>query len=205
MKLFSIRIVFDRKGETKNNPKKEALVQIEILDKGMRKKKYISTGIKLFANQYSAVGGFSVKNHLNAIIVKTKVFEIYNKIEAFVHSDKCTCIDDVDNWNAESKSKLTFLEFFEQDMYKKPIKAGMLKTHKTLLLGLVRFGRIVQFKDITYPNIADFDVFLRQTLKSQPILYKRHNTLNSFIKEAKRRKLITDNPYEEFKIKKRKS
>lgn len=114
-------------------------------------------------------------------------------------------MDDVDNWNAESKSKLTFLDFFEQEMYKKPIKAGTLKTHKTLLLGLVRFGKIVQFKDITYPNIADFDVFLRKTLKSQPILYKRHNTLNSYIKEAKRRKLITDNPYDEFKIKKGKS
>ena len=93
---------------------------------------------------------------------------------------------------------MTFLDFVEQEMYKKPIKAGTLKTHKTLLLGLVRFGNIKHFKDITYPNIADFDVFLRKTLKSQPILYKRHNTLNSYIKEAKRRKLVTENPYDEF-------
>jgi len=72
-------------------------------------------------------------------------------------------------------------------------------------LGLVRFGKIKYFKDITYSNIADFDVFLRQTLKSQPILYKRHNTLSSYIKEAKRRKYVTENPYDEFKIKKGKS
>lgn len=205
MNLFSIRIVFDRKGETKSNPKKEALVQIEVIDKTTKRKKYISTGIKLFANQYSANGGFSVKNHPNAIILKSKVFEIYNKIEAFIHSDKCTCIDDIDNWNSSKTANMTFLDFVEQEMYKKPIKAGTLKTHKTLLLGLVRFGKIKHFKDITYPNIADFDVFLRQTLKSQPILYKRHNTLNSYIKEAKRRKFVTENPYDEFKIKKGKS
>ncbi len=33
MNLFGIRIVFDRKGETKAPSKKEALVQIEVVDK----------------------------------------------------------------------------------------------------------------------------------------------------------------------------
>ncbi|MDR2003860.1 MAG: site-specific integrase [Prevotella sp.] len=205
MNILNIRIVFDRKGETKSNPKKLGLVHIEVLERQSKRKRYIYTGVKILPSQYSAHGGFSVKNHPNAIILKSKAFEVYNKVEAFIHSDKCTCIDDIDKWDASDEVSMTFLEFFEQEMYKKPIKGGTLKTHKTLLLGLVRFGKIKYFKDITYSNIADFDVFLRQTLKSQPILYKRHNTLSSYIKEAKRRKYVTENPYDEFKIKKGKS
>jgi site-specific recombinase XerD len=205
MKILNIRIVFDRKGETKNNPKKASLVHIEVMERQSKRKRYVYTGVKILASQYSAQGGFSVKNHPNAMVLKSKVFEVYNKVEAFIHSDKCTCIDDIDKWDADDEVGITFLEFYEQEMYKKPIKAGTLKTHKTLLLGLVRFGKIKHFKDLNYPNIADFDVFLRKTLKSQPILYKRHNTLSSYIKEAKRRKLVTENPYDEFRIKKGKS
>lgn len=33
MNILNIRIVFDRKGETKNNPKKLGLVHIEVLER----------------------------------------------------------------------------------------------------------------------------------------------------------------------------
>lgn len=201
MKILNIRIVFDRKGDTKNNPKKLGLVHIEIVERQTKRKKYIYTGVKILANQYSANGGFSVKNHPNAIVLKTKVFDVYNKIEAFIHSDKCTGIDDINNWDADHEASMTFIEFFNQELRKKPIGLGTMKNHKTVLHGIINFGRITHFKDLTYSNIADFDVFLRKTVKSQPVLYKRHNTLNSYIKEAIKRGLMTDNPYDEFQCK----
>lgn len=204
MNILNIRIVFDRRGETKNNPKKLASVHIEVLERQSKKKKYFYTGVKLLANQYSSTNGFSVKNHPNALILKSKVLNIYNKIEAFIHSDKCTCLDDVANWD-NNTANMTFLEFFKQELDKKVIKDATKKTHRTLYNTLVRFGKITHFKDLTYANIADFDVFLKRTLKSQPIIYKRHNTLNSYIREAIRRKLTENNPYEEFKCKKGKS
>lgn len=205
MNILNIRIVFDRKGETKNNPKKQSLVHIEVLERQSKRKKYIYTGVKILPNQYSSHGGFSVKNHPNALILKTKVFEVYNKVEAYIHSGKCHSIDDIDKWDAVDESSMTFLDFFKQELDKKAIKDVTKKTHRTLFNTLVNFGKITHFKDLTYANIADFDVFLKRTLKSQPIIYKRHNTLNSYIKEAIRRKIATDNPYEEFKCKKGKS
>lgn len=205
MKILNIRIVFDRKGDTKNNPKKQGLVHIEVLERQSKRKRYIYTGVKILPSQYSANGGFSIKNHPNSILLKTKVSDIYNKVEAFIHSDRCTSIDDIDNWDADNDSNMTFIEFFEQELNRKPIKHVTKKSHKTLLYTLIRFGKIIHFKDLTYANIVDFDSFLRQSIKSHPIMYKRHNTLNSYIKEAIRRELTTNNPYSQFKFKKGKS
>lgn len=204
MKILNIRIVFDRRGETKNNPKKLASVHIEVLERETKRKKYFYTGVKLLANQYSCINGFSVKNHPNALVLKTKVLNIYNKIEAFIHSDRCTCLDDVANWDNNDAS-MTFIDFIKQDMDRRGMKGGTMKNHKTVLHALINFGKIVHFKDLTYANISDFDITLRKTVKSQPVLYKRHNTLNSYIKEAIRRKLITNNPYDEFHCKKGRS
>lgn len=204
MKILNIRIVFDRKGDTKNNPKKQGLVHIEVVERQTKRKKYIYTGVKILPNQYSSNGGFSIRNHPNAIVLKTKVFDVYNKVEAFVHSDKCISIDDIGNWDSND-ANITFLDFIKEELNKKAIKDVTKKSHRALLNGLIRFGRITHFKDITYANIADFDVFLRQTLRSQPTLYKRHKTLSSYIKEAIRREYITQNPYDEFQCKKGKS
>lgn len=201
MNILNIRIVFDRRGETKNNPKKLASVHIEVLERKTKKKKYFYTGVKILASQYSSTGAFSVKNHPNALILKTKVLNMYNKIEAFIHSDNCTCLDDVNNWDASSNSSMTFLEFFKQELNRRTIGYGTMKNHKTVLHGIMSLGTITHFKDLTYSNIVDYDVHLRKTVKSQPVLYKRHNILNSYIKEAIKRGFMTNNPYNEFQCK----
>ena len=51
-----LSFVFDRKGITKKNPKKEALIQIKVYDKKTRKRKYISTGEYILRSQYSPIG-----------------------------------------------------------------------------------------------------------------------------------------------------
>lgn len=61
MDSLTLRFVFDRKGITLKEPKKEslkkeALIQIEVYDKLSRKKKYISTGEYILRKQYSDVG-----------------------------------------------------------------------------------------------------------------------------------------------------
>ena len=205
MNILNIRIVFDRKGETKNNSKKLGLVHIEIVERHTKRKKYIYTGVKILTNQFSIKPTFSIKNHPNALILKTKILDIYNKIEAFIHSDNCTCLDDISNWDASSNSNMTFLEFFRQELNRRTIGYGTMKNHKTVLHGIINLNTITHFKDLTYSNISDYDAHLKKTVKSQPVLYKRHNILNSYIKEAIKRGFMTDNPYNEFQCKRGKS
>lgn len=119
MDTLSIRFVFDRKGETKNDAKKNAPVQIKVFVKISRKKVYISTGIKILKSQYSANGGFSIKNHPNSAVLKGKAHKIYNEIEAFIHSDLCKSIDDVKSWNKDESLTVSVAGFIRAELNKR--------------------------------------------------------------------------------------
>ncbi|MDR1258618.1 MAG: phage integrase SAM-like domain-containing protein [Tannerellaceae bacterium] len=70
--------------------------------------------------------------------------------------------------------------------------------HGVLIRQIAEFGKIKTFADVTYTNIAEFDGFLRRTIQSQPVLYKRHNTFKSYIVDAINRGLCKSNPYIKF-------
>lgn len=190
----------------KKDPNKKALVQIEVWDKVTRKKVYISTGIKILRSQYSDKGGFSIKAHPNAAVLKATVNKIYHQVEGFMHSDKCTSIDQVKNWNKPDVENLTtdIFAFIEEDLRKRNSSKSVFEYNHSFLTRLEEFGKIKTFKDLTYSNIEDFDLHLRKTIKSQPTLYKRHNLFKGYIEKARKRGLIERNPYDEFVVKKRK-
>jgi integrase len=77
--------------------------------------------------------------------------------------------------------------------------------HNILIRQVEEFGRFKVFSDITYQNIADFDLFLRKTINSQPTLYKRHCAFKSYIVDAINRGICKSNPYLQFKVQKGKS
>lgn len=52
MDTLSIRIVFDQKGQAKKNPKKKAMIYIEIRDKKTNQKTYIPTNVKILFEHY---------------------------------------------------------------------------------------------------------------------------------------------------------
>lgn len=94
MENIQLRYVFDQKNQA-NNDIKTGLLQIEVRLKGTNKRKTISTGGSLYKNQFSDKNGFTCKNHPNAALVTGKVTKMFRQIEAFVLSEKCTCLDDV--------------------------------------------------------------------------------------------------------------
>lgn len=203
---LSIRFVFDRKGETKKDPKKKALVQIEVFDKKSRKKVYISTDVKILRDQYSMDAGFSVKKHPNAVVLKSKAHSVYSQIEAFVYSDKCQSIEDVKNWNkTEEQLTTNVIDFINSDLKRRNVSYAVLEYNRSFIKRLEEFDKIKTFKDITYNTIEDFDYFLRKYIKSQPTLYKRHSLFKGYIEKARRKGLIEQNPYDEFVFKKGKS
>jgi site-specific recombinase XerD len=66
---------------------------------------------------------------------------------------------------------------------------------------LKEFGKIKTFRDFTYDNIVEFDLHLKKTIKSSPVLYKRHGMMKRYINEAIKRKMCEYNPYDDFKVK----
>ena len=193
-----IRFVFDKnKRATKTRP---GLLQIEVRLRSTNKCVYISTGIKIFQNQFSDANGFTCKNHPNSPALTGKGKRIFNQIEAFVLSDKCPSIDYVKNWNQDPSKTESFVEFMKDELRKKKLSYGTLKHHNVLIRKLEEFGKIKTFSHVTYSNVSDFDSFLKKTINTGSTLNKRHSILKHYIKEAINRDLILKDPYTLFKM-----
>ena len=199
-----LRFVFDRKKQASNDTKK-GLLQIEVRITGTNKKVLLTTGIYLYKNQFSPKNGFTCKNHDNAPAITGKATRMFRQIESFVFSDKCAILSGVKNWNREESKTCSVVEFMRETLRKRDPSFATLEHHNTLIRQIEEFGRFRVFSDMTYENIADFDLFLRKTIKSQPVLHKRHGYLKSYIVDAVNRGLCKSNPYLQFKVQKGKS
>lgn len=199
-----IRYVFDNKKQASLTT--TGLLQVEIRLQGTNKRKVISTGIKLFKNQFSDKNGFTCKNHPNASAITGKAKSMFRKIEQFVLSDKCRTLDDVKYWNNKELAGITVIEFIESELKRKNPSLEVIEYNRSFLKRLIEFGEIVRFEDLTYEKIVLFDTHLKKTINSEPTLYKRHSLFNGYIKEAINRGIYKGiNPYSLFKNKKGKS
>jgi site-specific recombinase XerD len=199
-----LRYVFDRQKQA-NNDSKTGLLQIEVRLTGTNKRKLISTGVHLYKNQFSEKNGFTCKNHPNAPAITGKVTKMFRQIEAFVLSGGCRNLEDVKKWDHDEIEIHSVIDFIKSELKRNNPSYDVLEYHNSLIKRLEEFGKIKVFADLTYENIVDFDAYLRNTIKSQPTLYKRHSALHRYIKEAINRGLCKFDPYLQFKVKKGKS
>lgn len=203
-----LSFVFDLQGVTKDNAKKEAPIHIRVWDPITRKRKHIHTNEFILKSQYSDVGtgGLSIIKHPNAALIKARIDKIFAKVQAFVYSDKCESLDDVDKWDKEDDLSTTnVIEFIRADLKRREVSFSVLEYNNSFIKRLEEYGRIKTFADLTYSRIEDFDLHLKKTIKSQPTLYKRHSLFKGYLEKARKRGLIERNPYDEFTFKKGKS
>jgi len=215
MKDFSMRFVFDRKNETgfrdkekiKGKKYKESgLLQIEVRQDGSDKRAWVSTDIRIRPDQFSDKMGFTCKNDDNAKSITGKARERYNKVYAFVESDKCINISYVKYWDKEDISTLSIAEFIKKEMKRNDPSYAVVEYHNSFLKRLEEFGKIRVFSDLTYENIVEFDTHLRKTISSEPTLHKRHSLFKRYIQEAINMGIYKGlNPYSIFKSRKGKS
>lgn len=197
MNNIQLRFVFDRKKQATENT--TGLLQIEARLKGTNKSIYISTGIKLYKNQFSDRNGFTCVKHDKAGKINYEARTIFNKIESFSLSPKCKSLEDVKNFDTVESYTYSVAEFIRERI--KSINSdSTVEHHELLLKRLEEFGSIKIFDDLTYINILDFDNFLRKTISSQPTLYKRHSVFKHYIVMAIKVGLAKHNPYDDFKI-----
>jgi site-specific recombinase XerD len=204
MNNAQLRYVFDRQKQA-NNETKTGLLQIEVRLTGTNKRKLVSTGIHIYKHQFSPKNGFTCKNHENAPAITGKAARIFRQIEAFVLSEKCGSLDDVKNWDKDESKTYSVIDFMKESLRKRNPSDAILEHHNILIRQIEEFGKFKVFSDLTYENIADFDLFLRKTINSQPVLYKRHCAFKSYITDAINRGICNSNPYIQFKVQKGKS
>jgi site-specific recombinase XerD len=157
---------------------------------------YILTGVHLYKKQVSDTNSFTCKNHPNR---KTK--SLFNEIEAFVLSDKCASLSDVHNWNEKDETDShSFIEFMKKTLSRNNPSMATLEHHS----GLIRRRSSVVSKHLPISHTKIY-ASLTPSSGEQSTLHKRHSTLKHYIREAISMDLLVKNPYDLFRMAKKKS
>lgn len=196
MVSVSLDFKFDARGVASD--KNRGLLQIVVRMNKTSRRKYISTGIRLYKNQFSDKKGFTCINHDNAKDITSGAWEVYNKIEKHCLSNRCLKWEDIDNWNKDQRDLDSVVKFIESEMRLRNMEYNTLKAHITLVNKLNDFKNIRTFSDLTYTNIVAFDKYMRDKGIGNISINKNHSLFNLYIKIAINKDLIEKNPYSKF-------
>lgn len=199
MKIPQVKLVFDRKRVATR--KKVGLVQVEI--SYMRKRRYISTGVKLYKHQWGSdsrviyhSGSAELNSMLNDIVddiyaqIKTMSENDYMDINQIQIKDECACKN--------------FAEYYisEMDNIKNENTKG---TYRHALTCLQKFGGFGSLESISLQDVIEFNHFMVKCglVASSRRLY--HEKIRAMLERAVKSELISENPYGKFTFDKSKS
>lgn len=206
----SVRLVFDRY-KTASKTKK-GTVQLEITFN--RKRKWISTGIRLFKDQWN--DRKHVVNSMNSIELNKRLNGKVLGMETWIRDNRPFSWEKLERNLSSSDMSNSFLDFVVNTINgRNDIRDSTKRTHKKLAGMLKEYGKIESFSDITQANIIDFDNFLHGrkirklrkdgveffTTMRQQSIFEFHKMMKIYINIAIRMGLIKSNPYSLLKFK----
>lgn len=217
MKYPTTRFVFDRKKTATKN--KDALIQVEILLGN--KKKYISTGVRVYKEQWSD------KNHIikrnDMLSLNDRIESVKKNIDGYINGliENSTAFEWVEfqrfiDLQNNKREEETFLEYMERRIEeRKDISIGTKRNHVKVLNVLKLYNGIVTFKELTKQNILSFYEWLQKrkitkiasdgTQIKQPMAQQTISSyikcLNVYIHDALSHEIISNNPTINLKIK----
>lgn len=152
MKYPTLRFVFDRKHKATKTT--TGLVQLEVLSEGRRK--WISTGVKLYVDQWSPRR--MVINHPEITALNKKLLEQRKKIQTWIETLETNSeefeFDKLDGFLKARQESRNFIEYVERRIEeRKDIRESTRRTQHKLVTSLKRFNQIVYFTDLTKGNI----------------------------------------------------
>lgn len=203
MDKIYFRLVYNRK--KKLNKSGKALIQVEAYRK--RKKVYISTGIYVNPQQWdcrqSRITQHPHAEELNRMLEEFMLQLQWEELKSWkrgVHIN----LSAFKNINRQSDTeRMTFLPFgrnwVEHSLRKDTTKKNLLTT----LDLLNRFCSSIEFEDITYSFLLNFEDFMRQRRYETNTIAKHMRQLRTFVNEAIKRGYIQPEnyPFRKYQIK----
>ena len=200
MNIVNLTFVFDRKGQASKT--KTGVVELRITHEG--KRKYFSTGVKLYPKQWSngSVVGRRDWKELNAQLqlLHKKCSEIITKMM----EDDMLDIAAIPNILRDRMTvKQTFMDFCREcaRLKMKDLRIGTQKRYKVVLDFLEEWKGLYHFADVTEQNIRKMDEVLEKRGLKECSRYNYHKLVKMFVAEAFNDGLIPKNPYAKVKIK----
>ena len=183
------RFVFDRKKIS--SEKRKGLIQIEV--RYEKKRKWISTGIKVFKDQWHDKR--YIVNSLDSDELNERLFLCKEKIDSYFNSlmEKGITFswDDFDTFLKRmdtSTSSETFIDYVARRIEERnDIKPSTTANHRKLLTSLDEFGKILYFSDLTKSNVADYYNFLlgKEVIIQGKVQKLKLTTTSSYMKFLK--------------------
>lgn len=204
MEYPTLRFVFDRKKVA--TKEKKGLVQIEVCSE--RKRKWIGTGVKVYADQWDDKRKVSARPDSLDLNMKLDLMmsNILEYVNSLIRRKVPFDFESLDVFLKNSSESDSFIDFIVRRTDERKDRAeGTIKHYRTLVKVLVDFGRINYFHDLTRSNITMFDDYLRSKGIKDTTVYGYHKNMKAYINEAIRFGIISENPYVGLKINRGKS
>lgn len=201
IKYPNVRVVFDRK-KTASKAKK-AVVQIEIQAKG--RKKYVTTGVRVFKGQWDLARG-GVVGCMEMEELNKRVFAVKKKVDGYIaelqENEEAFDFDRFDEWMKRSEIKRSsFIDWLAERIETRPdIRETTRKTQRKLIGAMEEFGIIMSFNDLTRRNVFMFDEFLKRKGNKQTTVYSYHKFLKKYVHDALMLGLVKCDPYAGMKL-----
>ena len=204
MEYPTLRFVFDRKKVA--TKEKKGLVQIEVCSE--RKRKWIGTGVKVYADQWDDKRKVTARPDSLDLNMKLDLMMsiILEYVNSLIRRKVPFDFESLDVFLKNSSESDSFIDFIVRRTDERKDRAeGTIKHYRTLVKVLEDFGRINYFHDLTRSNITMFDDYLRSKGIKDTTVYGYHKNMKAYINEAIRFGIISENPYVGLKINRGKS
>ena len=213
MKIPAVQFVFDRK-KTATKTRK-GIIEMRITY--LRKRKYMTTGIKCFPSQWSQ-DKESVVNSTDAVQCNRVLLEMKKKamkVIADMVDEGIVDLYAIPNLIRKPSSVgMSFIRYVQERSAKRNVSDDTRKHYKSFLSILLNFGKIVSFSDISEKSIRDFDEWLhtytwkerdrygkmKERRYSQSTIGGIHKRMKIFIGDAVVDGLLKENPYQSRRI-----
>ncbi len=206
-----IKIVFDRKHISTKTIK--GLVQIELSYK--RKRKYVSTGVKVYKDQWS--DRKHVVNSVECLELNERIDSAVRMLNAWITINHPFSWEKLESYLSGDSDAGSFVDFVRQNIDdRNTIAESTKKTQRKLITLLAEYGKIETFADLTPSAILDFDNWMHgRRIKKYGIdgreylapmrqnsIYDYHKFMKVYIGMAVRRGMMKENPYRDLHFRK---
>lgn len=196
MKAIGIKVVFDRKNVSSDTIK--GLIQIEISFCG--KRRWISTGIKVYKNQYSNKN--MVYNSFDSVELNKQIEDMVIDIRSFANRLGANfTLSKLDSFASGNKS--SFIYFMRQEIDKRNDISDITKRKQHHAADfLEEYGKIITFGDITTDAISEFNNYLKGKGYTDTTIYDYHKRIRTYMIIAERKGYIQKSPYSTIRLNK---